>query len=206
MNDVGLEVIYDDDQGVILDLKYATDDNLMGRPVYTHPICALHKDAINHLRKAVQLAGKQGYTLKIFDAYRPPEVQWIFWNFCADPEFFADPRRGSPHSRGVAIDLTLCKDGEPLDMGTAFDEFDKRSHHGNRDVSVEAQQNRELLRQIMLEAGWDDYKNEWWHYQLFKAREKYSLISHAESGFVMMSDEDVRRSFEIAAAWPPLMS
>jgi D-alanyl-D-alanine dipeptidase len=165
------------DYDVVLDLRYATTDNLTGKPVYRHPVCYLHPDAEKCLRKAIALAAPHGLRLKIFDAYRPPEAQWIFWNHTPDPIFLADPRKGSPHSRGAAIDLTLIdKDGIELDMGTGFDAFTDLSHHGRTDVSLEAQKNRFLLLGIMSAAGFDFYSMEWWHYQLFNAR-SYPLIS-----------------------------
>ena len=114
--------------------------------------------------------------LKIFDAYRPPEAQWVLWNAFPDPEFVADPRRGSPHSRGVAVDLTLVdRGGRELEMGTGFDDFTTRSHHGALDIPPEAQRNRAILLGLMTAAGWDFYRNEWWHYQVFNAR-SYPLI------------------------------
>ena len=121
-----------------------------------------------------------GYKLRIFDAFRPSEAQWILWNHTPDPDFLADPRRGSPHSRGVAVDLTLLgADGAPIDMGTDFDAFTPLSHHGNTGVPKEAQRNRLLLLGLMTQAGWNFYRNEWWHYQLFNSRD-YPLISDAE--------------------------
>jgi D-alanyl-D-alanine dipeptidase len=161
-------------------LAYATDANLTGKPVYRNAECWLHRDAADKLAAAVALARPLGLKLRIFDALRPVEAQWMLWNARPDPEFLADPRRGSPHSRGVAVDLTLVDEsGRELDMGTAFDAFTPRSHHGRTDVSVEAQRNRLLLMGLMTAAGWDFYRNEWWHYQLFDAR-RYPLVSDAD--------------------------
>jgi D-alanyl-D-alanine dipeptidase len=167
---------------VRIELKYATADNFTGKPVYRADAkCYLHAEAADKLKKAVELAATQGYRFTVYDAYRPTEVQWKLWEHTPDPNFLADPRRGSPHSRGVAIDLTLCKwDFTPLDMGTAFDEFHPRSHHGRTDINAEAQRNRLLLMGIMTSAGWDFYRNEWWHYQLFNSRQ-YSLYSDADA-------------------------
>ncbi|MBL8709667.1 MAG: D-alanyl-D-alanine dipeptidase, partial [Rhodospirillaceae bacterium] len=109
----------------------------------------------------------------------PSEAQWKLWNVLPDPEFIADPRRGSPHSRGVAIDLTLVgSDGRELDMGTGFDETVPASHHASTEIGVEAQRNRFILLGIMMAAGWDNYKNEWWHYQMFNARD-FPLVENA---------------------------
>jgi D-alanyl-D-alanine dipeptidase len=156
------------DYDVELDIAYATPGNITGRPVYRRAACHLHPDAAERLRRAIELAGRIGHRLKIFDAFRPSEAQWVLWNARPDPEFLADPRRGSPHSRGVALDLTLLdRDGRELDMGTPFDCFSPLSHHGNTEVGEAAQRNRFLLLGIMSAAGWDFYSKEWWHYQLF---------------------------------------
>jgi D-alanyl-D-alanine dipeptidase len=166
-------------------LAYATADNLTGQPVYRKAECFLHRDAADKLQAAIDLARSLGLRLRVFDALRPTEAQWKLWNFNPDPEFLADPRRGSPHSRGVAVDLTLLEDGRELDMGTGFDAFTPLSHHGRTDVSKEAQRNRLLLMGLMTTAGWDFYRNEWWHYQLFDAR-RYALISDADLPKPMM--------------------
>ena len=163
---------------VDLSIAYATENNFTGKPVYGRPDCWLHRDAAECLEKAIEQAAALGLRLKIFDAFRPQEAQWVLWNHTPDPDFLADPRRGSPHSRGVAVDLTLIdSDGHELDMGTEFDAFTPLSHHGNLTLPREAQQNRLLLMGIMTSAGWDFYRHEWWHYQLFQARDRYPLFS-----------------------------
>jgi zinc D-Ala-D-Ala dipeptidase len=167
-------------------LAYATPDNFTGRPVYRHADCWLHADAAAALASAVRLAGAIGLRLRTYDAFRPSEAQWVLWNHTPDPDFLADPRRGSPHSRGVAVDLTLVgRDGKALDMGTGFDEFAPRSHHGSLEIAPEAQRNRALLLGLMTAAGWDFYRNEWWHYQLFNARD-YALLSDRDLPRPMM--------------------
>jgi D-alanyl-D-alanine dipeptidase len=162
---------------VEINLKYATSDNFTGQPVYTRAACYLHTDAEKCLRQAIDLAARQGWRLRIFDAFRPSQAQWKLWNHTPDPEFLADPRRGSPHSRGVAVDLTIIDQatGQDLDMGTGFDAFTPLSHHANTDISPQAQHNRLLLMGLMTTAGWDFYRNEWWHYQLFDSRD-YAVL------------------------------
>ena len=167
-------------------LAYATEANLTGRPLYRNAECWLQRPAAEALARAIELARPLGLRLLIFDALRPVEAQWALWKARPDPEFLADPRRGSPHSRGVAVDLTLLGEaGRELDMGTAFDAFTPLSHHGRTDVPREAQYNRLLLMGLMTAAGWDFYRNEWWHYQLFEAR-RYPLVSDADLPRPMM--------------------
>ena len=171
---------------VDLDLAYATPQNFTGKPIYRRAAAYLHPVAAEHLTRAIELARPLGLRLKIFDAFRPSEAQWVMWNHTPDPDFLADPRRGSPHSRGVAVDLTLLDSaGCQLDMGTAFDAFTPLSHHARTDVPAEAQRNRLLLMGLMTAAGWDFYRNEWWHYQLFDAR-RFALIGDADLPRPMM--------------------
>src|SRR5579863_9420824 len=172
-----LQTITEAGHGVVLEIAYATAANFTGKPIYTRPGCYLHANAAAALTRAVDLAKPLGLRLKIFDAFRPSEAQWALWNFRPDPEFLADPRKGSPHSRGVAVDLTLVDvRGHALDMGTDFDAFTPLSHHASTAVPEAAQRNRFLLLGLMSAAGWDFYKNEWWHYQLFEPR-RFPLLS-----------------------------
>lgn len=171
---------------VTLDIAYATARNITGKPVYRRAGCYLHPDAAEKLSRAIALAKPLGLSLKVFDAYRPTEAQWMLWNAKPDPDFLADPRRGSPHSRGVAVDVTLLDEsGEELDMGTGFDAFTPLSHHGRMDVPLAAQRNRLLLMGLMTTAGWDFYRNEWWHYQLFESR-RYPLFDDGQGAPPMM--------------------
>lgn len=174
------------DYNVLLEIAYATPENFTGKPVYARPLCYLHKEAAELLATACDLAERQDLKIKIFDAYRPTEAQEKLWEHTPDPEFLCPPEKGSPHSRGVAVDLTLVDaQGRELEMGTGFDAFTPLSHHGNTEIGLEAQKNRFLLMGIMTTAGWDFYRNEWWHYQLFNSRQ-YPLVSDAEAGLEMM--------------------
>jgi D-alanyl-D-alanine dipeptidase len=173
---------------VELDIAYASTHNLTGRPVYARAACYLHQEAEAKLCRAIDLARPLGLRLRIFDAFRPAEAQWVLWNARPDRDFLADPRRGSPHSRGAAIDLTLVErgGGAALDMGTAFDAFTLLSHHANTEIPLAAQRNRFTLLGLMSAAGWDFYGKEWWHYQLFDARSRYPLLSDSVLPFPMM--------------------
>ena len=113
----------------------------------------------------------------MFDGYRPPKAQEIFWKHLPDPRYVADIVQGSNHSRGVAVDLTLVDErGQELDMGTTFDTMNERSHHFDPGLSVQAQRNRLWLLAIMTQAGFKRIDSEWWHYELPEALE-FPLIS-----------------------------
>src|ERR1700744_6149221 len=171
-----------------LDIAYATPRNFTGKPVYARPLCYLHPEAAAKMEKAIALAKAIDLRFKIFDAFRPSEAQWVLWNHTPDPEFLADPRRGSPHSMGAAVDLTLIDaSGVELDMGPAFAAFTPLSHHGVLDISAVAQRNRALLLGLMTAAGWDFYRNEWWHYQLFDARARYRVLDDSACPVPMMT-------------------
>ncbi len=171
---------------VILDLRYASSHNVCGHKLYSHPFCRLHQTAINPLKKAINLAKNLNLKLKIWDTFRPLEVQkYMFDKFPSnDPNggFVSNPDGGAiPHCRGVAIDLTLVDlDGKELDMGTDFDEFSNLAFHNCEEISIEAKRNRLILLGIMTLAGFDFYSKEWWHYQLFKPRE-YAVIATPEN-------------------------
>lgn len=162
---------------LILDLRYATTNNVCGIKLYSKSVCYLHKDAAEALRKAVKLANNLGLKIKIFDGFRPIEVQKFMFEKFSGGEFVSDPDTGTiPHCRGVAVDLTLCdKDGNELETGSDFDEFSELAFHNCDKISTEAQKNRLLLLAIMTLSGFDFYSKEWWHYQLFKPRE-YAVI------------------------------
>ena len=170
-------VLIDKSFGVEFDIRYASKNNVTEVAFYNNNLCYLHKDAASCLEKAVKLANSQGYKMKIFDCFRPLKAQQFLFDNFPSGDFVSNPKTGAvPHCRGIAIDLTLIdENGIELDMGTKFDDFSSKSYHANQEVSVEAQKNRFILMGIMLSAGWDFYKNEWWHYQLFNPR-SYDII------------------------------
>lgn len=170
--------------GIILEIAYATSGilNFTRTAIYKNPFCFLHETAAQKIYAIAERAQSLGFSLKIFDAFRPTEAQWKLWEACPNPTFVADPNKGSFHSRGVAIDLTLTdsKTQKDLDMGTSFDDFTERSYHGNSEISLDSQKNRLLLLGLMTEGGFDFYSKEWWHYQLFDAK-NYPLLSDKEA-------------------------
>jgi len=162
-----------------IDLKYATADNLTGQPIYRDARCLLHVDAAKALEKCINIAGVAGYKLLILDAYRPPAAQAILWQACPNPDYVVPLSRGSNHSRGTAVDVTLIDErGEIVDMGTGFDEMSEHSHPYHPAVPVSAQRNRLMLNAIMLGGGFSGIATEWWHFEL-PGSENYPLIDGA---------------------------
>ena len=178
---VMLEPITEAD-GVVLDLRYATDANLLGRPVYSRAVALLRPEARRALIAAGARARALGLRLKVFDAFRPLEAQWLFWEAAEDKTFVADPRLGGTHPRGIAVDLTLTDAASGVEMatGTGFDDFTAMSAHEAFDgLAPEAVRNRALLLGIMTATGWDHYGPEWWHYHL-PGREAFAALSAAD--------------------------
>ncbi len=171
---------------VLLHLAYATPDNVAGQVIYDQAVCLLHRDAERCLRQAARNARAAGLRLKIFDAFRPHEAQVKLWETAPDQAYVADPKIGSHHTRGTAVDLTLVDaQGHELDMGTGFDDMTTASHHFSDQVSSEAQANRLLLLKVMEDAGFVHLPFEWWHYALpanDTVNEAYPLIDSALLG------------------------
>ena len=161
---------------VVLDLRYATPDNFLHQQVYPDGArCLLHQDTVALLKKAADALRKQGFRLKLFDCYRPRAVQFQMWAILPKPGYVADPKKGSNHNRGTAVDLTLVKaDGTDVEMPTEFDNFTKAAHHGYEGATLAAKQNRETLRAAMEGAGFKKNRMEWWHYDLPGAT-KYAI-------------------------------
>jgi zinc D-Ala-D-Ala dipeptidase len=167
---------------VEIDLVYATDRNLTGKPIYKAAHCLLLETAEAGLRTAVEIARSIGTRLRIFDAYRPPQAQKVLWDFLPDPTYIAELGRGSNHSRGTAIDLTLVgANGAALDMGTEFDAMTVESEHFHPGLPVGVQRNRLLLLGVMHAAGFKHIKSEWWHYELPGSR-ALPVIDNDDSG------------------------
>ena len=165
---------------VAIDLIYAGVNNFTGQAIYDHPLCFLHPQAEACLRKAIVAARGFGFQLKILDAFRPQEAQQALWAAAPNPDYIADPAKGSNHTRGVAVDLTLMgADGRVLDMGTPVDTMTPASHHFHAAHQAAVQVNRMLLLTVMLESGFVHHPHEWWHYQLPEARQFPLIDSQA---------------------------
>ena len=164
--------------GVSIELRYATKNNFAGRDLYGTLDCAwLHKDAASALELGIAWLQVQRPDLQvlILDALRPQRVQEQLWDALADTPlqmYLADPQRGSIHSFGMALDLSLLdQSGRELDMGTPFDDLSELSHPAlearflaNGDLLPEQVENRQLLRAMMAVAGFHGISTEWWHF------------------------------------------
>lgn len=166
---------------VAIELIYATENNFTGQIIYAHPLCFLHPKAEASLRQAITAARTLFVLrLKILDAFRPQEAQEALWAVAPNPDYIADPKKGSHHTRGVAVDLTLIgADGQALDMGTPVDTMSAASHHFHEAHPAAIQLNRMRLLTVMLEAGFVHHPREWWHYQLPGAAQFPLIESHA---------------------------
>jgi len=172
------------EDGFVLDLRYATPDNVAGRVIYSRAVALLLPVARERLLRAAALARALGLRIRVLDAFRPIEAQWILWDALQDKSFVSDPREGGVHPRGAAVDVTLddAVRGTSLDMGTSFDAISARASHGCLEVGAEAQRNRAILLGLMTAAGWDHYAREWWHFQLGDARRRPPLRASAVAG------------------------
>ena len=159
----------------ILDMKYATSNNFLKEAVYTCAKCFVRGEVAKALIKAQKDLMRQGYRIKFFDCYRPHSVQKKMWKLVPDPGYVADPKGGSVHNRGAALDITLTDlKGKELDMGTSFDHFGKEAAHSYTNLSAEVKKNRKLLRSTMEKYGFSTIRTEWWHYN-FEGGKKYNI-------------------------------
>ena len=154
--------------GLQLDLRYATNHNLTGTALYHSVRCLLLPQTAAALAKAQALLIAKGLRLVAWDCYRPQRVQWLLWKRAPTPGLVANPKRGSNHSRGAAVDVTLSRaDGTAVEMPTDFDDFSPAAARAATDgLSAQALENRGILRQAMREAGFTTISKEWWHFDL----------------------------------------
>nr|WP_314287400.1 M15 family metallopeptidase [uncultured Capnocytophaga sp.] len=150
----------------VFDLKYATPDNFLKQAVYECGECYLRKSTAQALLKANENFKQLGYRIKLFDCYRPLEVQKKMWKILPGTHYVANPAKGSKHNRGAAVDLTLVdKQGKELDMGTPFDFFGKKAHHSYTQLPQKVLENRKLLKEILDKYNFKSIYSEWWHYE-----------------------------------------
>ncbi|WP_082795850.1 M15 family metallopeptidase [Flammeovirga sp. SJP92] len=153
------------DSMFVLDIRYATDNNFTKKVLYPCSKAMLRKKVALQLIKVQHELLKKGYRIKLFDCYRPLSVQWKMWEVYPDRRYVADPRKGSWHNRGSAVDLTLCTmDGKQVEMGTPYDFFGKEAWPAYKDLPHNVLENRQLLADTMWKYGFGPTSTEWWHY------------------------------------------
>jgi D-alanyl-D-alanine dipeptidase len=150
----------------VLDLRYATDRNPTGRALYPVARCLLLRSAAERLAAAARRLRAEGYRLVLWDCYRPASAHAALWAAHPRAGAVADPARGSHHSRGTAVDVSLADgSGAPLAMPTDHDAFGPRARAGATDgVPEDARRRRDLLRAAMEAEGFVAYEREWWHF------------------------------------------
>jgi D-alanyl-D-alanine dipeptidase len=151
---------------IVLDIRYATDNNFTGKKVYSHAKCYLLRSTAEKLKEVQKHLKKFGVGLKIYDGFRFQQAQELLWQVYPDKRYVANPAKGSCHTRGCAVDVTLIKleDGKELAMPTKFDDFTKQAHRNYMDLPQEAIANRQLLEDVMTKFGFVGLPTEWWHF------------------------------------------
>jgi D-alanyl-D-alanine dipeptidase len=159
------------------DVRYATANNFMHTPLYPVARVFLRAPAARALHEVERDLATRGLGLKVFDGYRPYSVTVRMWEPIKNPDFVADPAKGSRHNRGAAVDLTLIdlKTGAELPMPTPYDDFTSRARQDFNDLPADAIANRATLREAMVRHGFDPLPSEWWHFD-YHGWERFDLL------------------------------
>jgi zinc D-Ala-D-Ala dipeptidase len=164
-----------------LDIRYATSNNFLGFPIYNKAACYLHLDSAQALNLVQIELESIGLRLKVFDGYRPLHIQQLMWDTIQDEKYVSNPAvNKGRHTRGTAIDLTLIdQQGNELEMGSEFDAFTDYAHSDCDKISLNAYQNRQLLKSIMKKYGFSQFPYEWWHFDFsgWNNDEKYPPLN-----------------------------
>ena len=153
------------ESSILVDLKYATEDNFTGQVLYDANRCLLRRGTAERLIKVQKRLIDKGYGLKVWDGYRPRSVQWKMWKIVQDPKYVADPRKGSRHNRGASVDVTLVdREGNELAMPTAYDDFSPKASRDYLDLPSEVITHRKMLEDAMVAEGFIPLPSEWWHF------------------------------------------
>jgi len=152
--------------GLILDIRYATENNFTHQKVYKSPKAFVRWPVAKSLAFVQEELAKQNLGLKIFDAYRPYAATVLFYEIYKDTTFVASPWSGSRHNRGAAVDLSIVdlETGEEIQMPTGFDDFTEVASPDYSKLPKNVLENRELLINTMQKHGFKVYEAEWWHY------------------------------------------
>lgn len=149
----------------IIDLRYQTTNNFMKEGLYKIEYSKLRIGTLKKLQAAANILRKKNYRIKVWDAYRPMEVQKLFWEKVMDSRYVAEPSKGSKHNRGCAIDLTLTDlDGKELEMPSDFDDFSNKASSNLEKLDGRVKKHLSDLQEAMIFAGFETDLNEWWHF------------------------------------------
>ena len=152
-------------RNIRLDIRYATTNNFLKRKLYPISKCALRSSVSQKLSLVQTDLEKIGLGLKVYDCYRPFSVTEQMWEVLPNPNYVANPARGSRHNRGAAVDLTLVdRTGKELEMPTPFDDFTAKAHRDYAGGSAQSRKNRQLLEDAMKKQGFIGITTEWWHF------------------------------------------
>ncbi|MBD1846427.1 M15 family metallopeptidase [Cyanobacteria bacterium FACHB-63] len=150
---------------IALDIRYATTNNFVKQKLYSQARCILRASVAQQLSQVQTDLEKKGLGLKVYDCYRPLSVQKRLWEIVPDERYVANPARGSRHNRGAAVDVTLVdRNGKELPMPTEFDDFTERASRTYTNLSAQVLENRQLLENAMVRAGFIPLSTEWWHF------------------------------------------
>lgn len=163
--------------GIVLDIRYATDNNFTGEVIYNLPKAYARKPVADALKKAQADLKELGLGIKVFDAYRPYKATVKFYEVYKDTTYVASPYRGSRHNRGCAIDITLIdlSTGSELKMPTGYDSFRKEAWPSTPVNDPEIRKNRQTLIDVMKKHGFRVNSSEWWHFD-FVGWSKYEIL------------------------------
>lgn len=170
--------IKDVNDKIVLDIRYATDNNFTKKIIYKTDICYIHEDVAISLDRVLKYLEKQNLCLKIFDGYRPIWAQQILFDVLPDERYIGNPKKITRHTRGTSVDVILINllDKTELEMPTEFDSFEKKAHLDFEDLSDEVKKNRKLLQDVMINiGGFETLPTEWWHFD-FKNWQNYPVL------------------------------
>lgn len=152
---------------IYVELMYATDNNFTGVRIYGFTDAYLRYGTVKKLANVQKELKEQGYSLKIWDAYRPFEAQQKLWEVYPDPNYVANPADGmKKHNLGGTVDITMvAADGSIIPMPTEFDDFSLKADRNYSDIDNEEVVNNVMILQNAMENnGFTGYQGEWWDY------------------------------------------
>ena len=162
-----IEVTSEKVPGLVLEIRYATEQNITGKKIYADKRAWLREETIRKLAQVARELEEKGYRLVLWDGWRPASAQKALWAAKPDGRFLTPPNRISRHSRGTSVDVSLAdRNGKILEMPSDHDEFTDRADEDFSDVPKEVAQRARLLRKAMFRAGFSGVPDEWWHYDL----------------------------------------